>query len=81
MVLKRTSQPKLAISCQTCAAMAASVQQRDDVQPVANETLDRFLTGAITVIPVLALGLVAWQLWNKLLVQTAQLQQTGLPPT
>jgi stearoyl-CoA desaturase (delta-9 desaturase) len=47
--------------------MAASVQQRDDVQPVANETLDRFLTGAITVIPVLALGLVAWQLWNKLL--------------
>jgi stearoyl-CoA desaturase (delta-9 desaturase) len=47
--------------------MAASVQQRDDVQPVANESLDRFLTGAITVIPVLALGLVAWQLWNKLL--------------
>jgi stearoyl-CoA desaturase (Delta-9 desaturase) len=47
--------------------MAASVQQRDDVQPVANETLDRFLTGAITVIPVLALGLVAWQLWHKLL--------------
>ncbi len=47
--------------------MAASVQQRDDVQPVANETLDRFLTGAITVIPLLALGLVAWQLWHKLL--------------
>jgi stearoyl-CoA desaturase (Delta-9 desaturase) len=47
--------------------MAASVQQRDDVQPVANETLDRVATGAITVIPVLALGLVAWQLWQQLL--------------
>jgi stearoyl-CoA desaturase (delta-9 desaturase) len=45
--------------------MAASVQQRDDVQPVANETLDRIATGAVTVIPVLALGLVAWQLWHK----------------
>jgi stearoyl-CoA desaturase (Delta-9 desaturase) len=45
--------------------MAASVQQRDDVQPVANETLDRIATGAITVIPVVALGLVAWQLWHK----------------
>jgi len=47
--------------------MAASVQQRDDVQPVANETLDRIATGAITVIPVLALGVVAWQLWQELL--------------
>ena len=47
--------------------MAATVQQRDDVQPVANETLDRIATGAITVIPVLALGVVAWQLWQELL--------------
>jgi stearoyl-CoA desaturase (delta-9 desaturase) len=47
--------------------MAATSQARDDVQPVANETLDRFLTGAITVIPILALGLVAWQLWHRLL--------------
>src|SRR3954463_601723 len=47
--------------------MAATTSVRDDVQPVANETLDRFLTGAITVIPILALGLVAWQLWHKLL--------------
>jgi stearoyl-CoA desaturase (Delta-9 desaturase) len=48
--------------------MAATVQQqRDDVQPVANETLDRVATGAITVIPILALGLVAWQLWQELL--------------
>src|SRR4051795_3715445 len=39
----------------------------DDVQPVANETLDRVVTGAVTVIPVLLLGVVAWQLWNDLL--------------
>ena len=39
----------------------------DDVQPVANETLDRFLTGTITVIPFLALGVVGWQVWNEAL--------------
>src|SRR5262249_2270653 len=47
--------------------MAATASQRDDVQPVANESLDRFLTGAVTVLPILALGLVAWQLWAKVL--------------
>ncbi len=36
----------------------------DDVQPVANESLDRFLTGTVTVVPFLGLGLVAWQLWG-----------------
>src|SRR4051812_15189441 len=47
--------------------MAATATERDDVQPVANENLDRFLTGTITVLPVLALGLVAWQVWSELL--------------
>jgi stearoyl-CoA desaturase (delta-9 desaturase) len=47
--------------------MAATANQRDDVQPVANESLDRFLTGAITVLPILALGVVAWQVWSELL--------------
>ena len=47
--------------------MAATASQRDDVQPVANESLDRFLTGAITVLPILALGVVAWQVWSELL--------------
>ena len=47
--------------------MAATVQQRDDVQPVANENLDRFLTGTVTVLPILALGIVAWQVWSSLL--------------
>ncbi|HYJ00102.1 MAG TPA: acyl-CoA desaturase [Thermoleophilaceae bacterium] len=47
--------------------MAATATPRDDVQPVANENLDRFLTGTITVLPILALGVVAWQLWSSLL--------------
>jgi stearoyl-CoA desaturase (delta-9 desaturase) len=36
----------------------------DDVQPVANETRDRIITGAVTVIPFVALFVVGWQLWN-----------------
>jgi stearoyl-CoA desaturase (delta-9 desaturase) len=47
--------------------MAASAPARDDVQPVANENLDRFLTGTVTAIPFLALGVVAWQVWSELL--------------
>ena len=47
--------------------MAATATERDDVQPVANENLDRFLTGTITVLPILALGVVAWQVWSSLL--------------
>ena len=39
----------------------------DDVQPVANEALDRFLTGLITVVPFVGLLFVAWQVWADLL--------------
>jgi stearoyl-CoA desaturase (delta-9 desaturase) len=39
----------------------------DDVEPVAHETLDRIATGTITVLPVLGLLLVAWQLWGNAL--------------
>jgi stearoyl-CoA desaturase (delta-9 desaturase) len=39
----------------------------DDVQPVANETLDRFLTGTISVLPFVGLGIVCWQVWNEAL--------------
>ena len=39
----------------------------DDIQPVANESLDRFLTGTITVLPFVGLGLAAWQLWESAL--------------
>ena len=39
----------------------------DDVQPVSNEALDRFLTGTVTAIPIIALLVVAWQVWADLL--------------
>jgi len=39
----------------------------DDIQPVANESLDRFLTGAVTVLPILALGFAAWHAWGHAL--------------
>lgn len=48
-------------------ATAAATPERDDVQPCANEALDRFLTGVVTVVPILALFVVGWQLWGGLL--------------
>jgi stearoyl-CoA desaturase (delta-9 desaturase) len=39
----------------------------EDVEPCENETLDRLLTGTVTIVPFLALGLVAWQVWAQLL--------------
>jgi stearoyl-CoA desaturase (Delta-9 desaturase) len=39
----------------------------DDVEPVAHETRDRIITGTVTVVPFLALGIVAWQVWAQLL--------------
>jgi stearoyl-CoA desaturase (Delta-9 desaturase) len=51
--------------------MATAVQQdsvgrrgADDVQPVANETRDRIATGTITVLPIIGLGIAAWQAWQ-----------------
>ena len=40
---------------------------RPDVQPVLHETRDRIATGTITAVPILALGLVAWQAWGDAL--------------
>jgi len=34
---------------------------------VAHETLDRFITGLVTVVPIVLLGLAGWQLWNDAL--------------
>jgi stearoyl-CoA desaturase (Delta-9 desaturase) len=39
----------------------------DAIQPVEHETLDRIITGLVTVVPFLLLGVAAWQLWNKAL--------------
>jgi stearoyl-CoA desaturase (delta-9 desaturase) len=52
---------------------AATEQQQDlsspatAIQPVANETLDRIITGTITVVPFLLLGLAGWLVWNTAL--------------
>ena len=34
------------------------------VEPVANETADRAITGVVVVLPFVLLGLAGWQLWN-----------------
>ena len=46
---------------------SASNSLADAVQPVANETLDRTITGLITALPIILLGLAAWQVWNEAL--------------
>ncbi len=38
-----------------------------DIEPVHNENLHRTLTGLVTAVPVLALGVAAWQSWEGLL--------------
>jgi stearoyl-CoA desaturase (delta-9 desaturase) len=38
-----------------------------EVEPVLHETRDRIITGAITGLPFVALGVVGWQVWNDLL--------------
>jgi stearoyl-CoA desaturase (delta-9 desaturase) len=57
--------------------MAATTERRADapsegpgpehIEPVLHETRDRIITGTVTVVPFLTLGVVAWQLWNSLL--------------
>jgi len=49
------------------SAADISAPTADDVQPVANEGLDRFLTGLITALPIIGLFVVAWQVWADLL--------------
>jgi stearoyl-CoA desaturase (delta-9 desaturase) len=49
------------------AAGAEGRPTADDVEPVANETRDRIITGIVTAAPVLALGFVVWQVWGDFL--------------
>jgi stearoyl-CoA desaturase (delta-9 desaturase) len=58
----------------TIEAQQSGIQDRgvvgplaSDVQPAEHETLDRIITGLVTLLPVLFLGVAAWQLWNKAL--------------
>jgi stearoyl-CoA desaturase (delta-9 desaturase) len=39
----------------------------DDIEPVQNESLHRFLTGTISGLPFVALGIAVWQTWSSLL--------------
>src|ERR671933_2006191 len=58
-------------------AMATTTERRpdapaegpgpDDIEPAKHETRDRIITGTVTVVPFIALGVVAWQVWNSLL--------------
>jgi stearoyl-CoA desaturase (Delta-9 desaturase) len=48
-----------------------------DVQPVAHESLHRTITGLVTVLPILALGVAAWRSWDGLL-QPADLVVFGV---
>jgi stearoyl-CoA desaturase (delta-9 desaturase) len=41
--------------------------QPSDIQPVEHETRDRIITGLVTLLPFLALGLAAWQVWGSAL--------------
>ena len=43
----------------------AVLPRPQDIQPVANETRDRIITGLVTLIPFLALGFAAWQVWGS----------------
>jgi stearoyl-CoA desaturase (delta-9 desaturase) len=36
-----------------------------DIEPCANERLDRAITGTITAVPVLLLAVAVWQAWNS----------------
>jgi stearoyl-CoA desaturase (Delta-9 desaturase) len=39
----------------------------DDIEPSRHETRDRVITGTVTVVPFLAIGVVAWQAWASFL--------------
>jgi stearoyl-CoA desaturase (Delta-9 desaturase) len=64
--------PPLSASLRQTARQTAPTPDRwapgpDDIEPVANETRDRIITGLVTVVPILALGVAAWQLWDRAL--------------
>jgi stearoyl-CoA desaturase (Delta-9 desaturase) len=47
--------------------VTAVAPTRDDIEPVAHETVDRIVTGGAVVIPFLALGVAGWQVWGRAL--------------
>ena len=57
----------MAVIESTTESRAPAAPGPDDIQPVANETRDRIITGAVTVIPFLAVGAVGWLAWESVL--------------
>lgn len=51
----------------SAAVRAPAAPGLGDVQPVAHESVDRVLTGLVTALPMLALGLAAWHAWEGVL--------------
>jgi stearoyl-CoA desaturase (Delta-9 desaturase) len=49
------------------AAPSPATAGRGDIQPVAHESLDRTLTGLVTALPMVALGVAVWLSWEGLL--------------
>jgi len=49
------------------AFMAGSGPLPSDIQPVENETLDRIITGLVTLVPFVALVFAGWQVWGSAL--------------
>jgi stearoyl-CoA desaturase (delta-9 desaturase) len=49
------------------AAPSPAVPGAADVEPVANESLHRTLTGLVTALPMVALGIAVWRSWEGLL--------------
>ncbi len=47
--------------------MAESGLHPSDIQPVENETRDRIITGLVTLIPFVAIGIAGWQVWDQAL--------------
>src|SRR3954468_10611924 len=47
--------------------MTAVAHAPDEVQPVEHETRDRIITGLVTGLPFLCLGVVVWEVWSELL--------------
>src|SRR3954467_7653894 len=47
--------------------MTTAAMDSTDVEPVAHETRDRIITGAVTVLPIICLGFVVWQVWAEFL--------------
>jgi stearoyl-CoA desaturase (delta-9 desaturase) len=58
---------KMAVAQHPSQAAPGSASVVDAVQPVSHETLDRTITGLVTLVPFLLLGLAGWQLWNQAL--------------